>query len=38
MIGMIATATLFNVIGSDTNPMFAMHGTGIWCSAALPSA
>ncbi|MBZ4270454.1 RnfABCDGE type electron transport complex subunit D, partial [Mycobacterium tuberculosis] len=24
MIGMIATATLFNVIGSDTNPMFAM--------------
>ncbi|MDK6924062.1 RnfABCDGE type electron transport complex subunit D, partial [Escherichia coli] len=22
MIGMIATATLFNVIGSDTNPMF----------------
>jgi Na+-transporting NADH:ubiquinone oxidoreductase subunit B len=24
MIGMIATATLFNVIGSDTNPMFNM--------------
>ncbi|MBZ4359225.1 RnfABCDGE type electron transport complex subunit D, partial [Mycobacterium tuberculosis] len=24
MIGMIATATLFNVIGSDTNPMFGM--------------
>ncbi len=24
MIGMIATATLFNVIGSDTNPMFSM--------------
>ncbi len=24
MIGMVATATLFNVIGSDTNPMFAM--------------
>ena len=24
MIGMIATATLFNFVGSDTNPMFAM--------------
>ncbi|MBV4413727.1 NADH:ubiquinone reductase (Na(+)-transporting) subunit B [Enterobacteriaceae bacterium YMB-R22] len=24
MLGMIATATLFNLIGSDTNPMFAM--------------
>lgn len=24
MVGMVATATLFNVIGSDTNPMFAM--------------
>ena len=24
MIGMVATSTLFNVIGSDTNPMFAM--------------
>ncbi len=24
MIGMIATATLFNLIGSDTNPMFSM--------------
>ncbi|CBL45977.1 Na(+)-translocating NADH-quinone reductase subunit B [gamma proteobacterium HdN1] len=24
LIGMIATATLFNAIGSDTNPMFAM--------------
>jgi Na+-transporting NADH:ubiquinone oxidoreductase subunit B len=24
MLGMVATATLFNVIGSDTNPMFAM--------------
>jgi Na+-transporting NADH:ubiquinone oxidoreductase subunit B len=35
-IGM-ATATLFNFIGSDTNPMFC-RGTGIWCSAVLPSA
>ncbi|TKB49314.1 NADH:ubiquinone reductase (Na(+)-transporting) subunit B [Ferrimonas sediminicola] len=26
-IGMVATATLFNVIGSDTNPMFAMPWT-----------
>ncbi len=24
MLGMVATATLFNLIGSDTNPMFAM--------------
>ncbi len=24
MIGMVATSTLFNVIGSDTNPLFAM--------------
>ncbi|UJF18839.1 NADH:ubiquinone reductase (Na(+)-transporting) subunit B [Vibrio sp. SS-MA-C1-2] len=24
LIGMIATATLFNIIGSDTNPMFSM--------------
>ena len=24
MIGMIATSTLFNLIGSDTNPMFSM--------------
>ncbi|MGF1762961.1 NADH:ubiquinone reductase (Na(+)-transporting) subunit B [Aliivibrio kagoshimensis] len=24
MIGMVATATLFNLIGSDTNPLFAM--------------
>ena len=24
MIGMAATATLFNIIGSDTNPMFSM--------------
>jgi len=24
MVGMIVVATLFNIIGSDTNPMFAM--------------
>lgn len=38
LLGMIATSTLFNAIGSDTNPMFAMPGTGTWSSAASPSA
>ena len=37
MIGMIAMSSLFNVIGSDTNPMFSMPWYWHLSSAASPS-
>jgi Na+-transporting NADH:ubiquinone oxidoreductase subunit NqrB len=38
MIGMVLTATLFNVIGSTPTRCSPCRGTGIWCWAVLPSA
>ncbi|EXF44109.1 Na(+)-translocating NADH-quinone reductase subunit B [Pseudomonas sp. BAY1663] len=38
MLGMIGLSYLFNLIGSETNPLFGMPGTGTWSSVVSPSA
>lgn len=37
LIGVIGTALLFNLIGSETNPAFSVPGNGTLCLAASPS-